>query len=236
MATSVIKRLENGNIEITLSVPWADIEAGYQTALDQAVANYEMDGFRKGHAPKELVEPKLDKNSLYTNSLQQLLPAIYSQAITDQKIKPLVNPHIHLDKAETGQDWQVTFTTCEVPLVALPADYLEQVKQVKPKTPESKLSDVVAFLKSIVTFVVPDLIVEEEANHRLSALVDNVTQLGFTIESYLQSKKLTSEELKAQVANQSRYDLEVEFILIEVQKLQNLTDRKSTLDFLASQV
>ena len=76
------------------------------------------------------------------------------------------------------------------------------------------------------------MLVEEETNHRLSNLAENITRLGLTIDQYLQTKKLSPETLKSQLASQSRADLEVEFILQHIQKQQQLADRKATLDFL----
>ena len=75
---------------------------------------------------------------------------------------------------------------------------------------------------------------EEEANHRLARLVENLTQLGTSVDQYLSTKKLTAAELKAQLASQTRADLTTEFILLEVQTTQKLADRTKTLEFLKS--
>ena len=91
-------------------------------------------------------------------------------------------------------------------------------------------------LRKLVNVKVPDLLVAEEVNHRLAALVENITQLGLTTESYLQSKKLTPDTLKSQLTSQARSDLEAEFILLAIQQSQKLADRKSTLDFLQTLV
>ena len=83
---------------------------------------------------------------------------------------------------------------------------------------------------------IPDLLVEEEASHRLSALAENITRLGLSVDSYLKTKNLTPQDLKSQVSNEARASLEAEFILRGIQEQEKLTDRKSVLNFLQSLV
>ena len=115
------------------------------------------------------------------------------------------------------KDWIFSAITCEAPKVTLPKKLL----------PLDKLIPACRVL-------IPDLLVEEEANHRLARLVENLTQLGTSVDQYLSTKKLTAAELKAQLASQTRADLTTEFILLEVQTTQKLADRTKTLEFLKS--
>lgn len=232
-----IQRLDNGNIELTLTFPWTEIQAAYNQAVDAAVAEAEITGFRKGKAPRNLVEPKLNQNDLYSQALQQLFPPAYNQAIKDHSIKPIIQPRITLTAAQPEKDWQALAVTCELPVVTLPKDYAEEAKKQHPddKTPD-KLVPVLKYLHQAAQVKIPDLLVEEEANHRLSALADNLTRLDLTIDKYLDTKKLTLENLKAQTSTSSRLDLETEFILEHIRTDRQLADRKATLDFLQSLV
>lgn len=214
-----VTKKEDGSIQIKLVIPWPDIQSAYEKEVDETIANTEIQGFRKGKAPRDLVEPKLDKSQLYSHAVQHLLPKIYSTAVKEHNLKPILYPQISIQKNDFGQDWQFTATTCEAPEVILPEKL-------------AKLDE----LRKIVAVKVPDLLVVEEVNHRLAALVENITQLGLTTESYLQSKKLTPETLKTQLSGQARSDLETEFILLAVQQGQKLADRKATLDFLQTLV
>lgn len=211
----MINRLSNGTIEIKLVIPWSDILAAYEKEVDEAVASAEIQGFRKGKAPRNLVEPKLDKSHLYSHSVQHLLPDVYATAIKEHGLKPILYPQIKIIKGQEDQDWEFQAITCEAPEVKLPPKLI-------------KLDE----LKKQVDVKVPDLLVEEEANHRLASLVENITKLGLTTESYLSSKKLTPTTLKSQISQSSRTDLETEFILLRIQNDRKFPDRKATLDFL----
>jgi len=226
-----VQRLLNGNIEIRFTVPWADIQKARDHAVDHAVAESQIEGFRKGRAPRHLVEPKLDQNKLLTTAIQELLPKAYSSIIAHHNLHPILNPKITITSGQTNQDWQFTAMTCEAPSVTLP-HYKIGIPKL-PKDPvEGRLDRTVDYLRREAKVLVPDLLVEEEANHRLAALIDNVSRLGLTIDGYLSAKKLDPESLKAQTAAEARLALEVEFTLGRLQEEEKLPDRKSVLDFL----
>jgi len=226
-----LKRQTNGNLEITFSIPWSDIQTAYDKAVDHAVSHASLEGFRPGRAPRNLVEPKLDKNQLYSTALQDLLPKAYSQVVKDLKIQPILNPKITINSGQTGEDWQFTAVTCEPPTVNLP-NYKVGVPKLPKEPADTRLDRVIAYLRSESKIQVPDILVEEEANHRLAALVENITHLGLSVDDYLKSKKTTSEDLKSQTAADARVALEAEFILTTLQSQEKLADRKATLDFL----
>lgn len=228
-----INRQENGNIELKLVIPWTDIQKEYEKVVNEAVENAEVEGFRKGKAPRDMVLPRLDQNKLYSRSIERLLPPVYSSAITEHNVKPIIQPHIHLVSGEEGKDWTFTAVTCELPVATLPENFTEELKKLA-KDGEDKLTPQITWLREHSTVKVPDTLIEEESNHRLSGLADNVTRLGLSMDSYLQSRKLTPETLRAQTADQARTDLETEFVLEAVRNAQKLQNRKETLDFLQS--
>lgn len=174
---SSVNRLTNGNIELTIKVPWVDIHQVYTQVVDEAVKNAEIKGFRKGHAPRLLVKAKLDRNQIFSSALQRLLPQVYQRAVDEHGLKPVVYPQIRIDQGKEGEDWVFTASLCEAPVV--------KSGQVK----------------------VPDLLVEVETNRRLAELAENLTRLGLTVDKYLSTKKLTLADLKAKFATEARQDL-----------------------------
>ena len=229
-----MKRQPNGTIELTLTIPWADVAAGYEKAVLATVASAELPGFRKGKAPRASVEAKLDKNQVYSQVIQDLLPAKYAAAVKEHNIKPILYPQLHMEAGKEGQDWTFTASTCEAPEIKLPQDWQAEVKKLTIKKDDDKLAVIVAHLLKIAPVAVPDLLVEEEANHRLSGLAENLSQLGLTTQQYLNSKKLTPETLKAQNSTQARQDLSAELVLSSVQSEAKLDSRPKTLEFLKS--
>lgn len=231
---SSVNRLDNGTIEITFILPWPQIQTAHEKQVDQAVSEAELPGFRKGHAPHDLVLPKLDQNSLYQKALEQLVPRSYTQSLDEHQLKPILHPHIKISKGKIGEDWELVATTCEAPVVTLPADYLAEIKKIKESDKNKKLTQSVDYLRRVATLKIPTLLIEEEANHRLGRLAENLAQLSLDVPRYLQSKKMTIEDLRAQTASQAKIDLEIEFILEHIRATEKLADRQKTLDFLAN--
>ncbi len=230
-------RKDDGTLEIKITLLWPDIQKAVDRQTQLAIAETELSGFRKGKAPRELVEPKLDKSELLSKALGELLPPAYSQIIENHKIKPILYPHVHLDKGQTGEDFYFTAVTCEAPIVSLPPDYPEKIKKLPPAADSNQaLVPIIDWLKKEAKISIPEILVEEEVNHRLASLAENLTPLGLTMAKYLETKKLTPEILKSQTAQNARTDLEIEFILGYIQSDRKFTNRSQTLKFLTGVV
>jgi FKBP-type peptidyl-prolyl cis-trans isomerase (trigger factor) len=62
--------------------------------------------------------------------------------------------------------------------------------------------------------------------------VENLTKLGLDIPRYLQTKKLSPQDLKELTAKEARADLEMELILAEIKLKEKLPDKTKTVDYL----
>ena len=83
---------------------------------------------------------------------------------------------------------------------------------------------------------IADVIVEEELSSRLARLVDDVQKLGMTVDSYLKSKQLTMEDLKASYSKEISETHKVELILNEIAELENIQVEQEELDKLFGNV
>lgn len=214
----MIKRLENGNIELTFTLPWEIIAKRREKLIDEAVANAEIPGFRKGKAPRKSVEDKLDKGQLLSKAVSAELPDAYTRTVDEQELKPVLYPKIQIQKGEEGKDWEILAVTCEAPDVTLP-DLSKTVGKIDMKK-----------IMETATVKLSNLIIEAEANHRLTQLADNLTSLGMDVNKYLDSKKITLEDLKAKTTAEAKRDLQTEFILQKIQVGLKLKTRQETLD------
>src|SRR3989304_3131994 len=202
---SVIRH-PKGNIKIKLSLAGKDSDTEIKKQTDLAISQAQHPGFRKGKAPRGLVKPKLDKPQLLSQSLSQLLPKIYTQIIDTNKLKPILYPQIQINKGKWGEDFEFTATTCEAPTVTLPQNYPDKIKQIESKDPESVLAKILEYLHKNSQTMIPDPLVQEESNHRLSRLAENLSQLGMDMGKYRTTKKLTAQDLKAHTCTDAHTD------------------------------
>lgn len=230
--TSALEKLPKHTIKLTITIPWAEVKDTYEKILNKVVAETELSGFRKGKAPRKLVEEKLDKTKVYEEVIKEIVPKAYAESLKEHNITPIVSPRISIREAQENKDWQFEALTCEKPQVKL-KNYREEIAKLKgvkkiwvpgrdPKeqSKEEKkgveLSQLLAVLLRETQVEIPDLLIEDHINRKLSDLIDQVKQLGMTVEQYLLSKGLTSEQLRTQYRKEAQDSLKLEFILEKV--------------------
>src|SRR3990167_1598620 len=97
MSTSTITHLPKSTVQLEINIPWQEIQSSYEEILKNVTQEAEIEGFRKGKAPKSLVEEKTDKNKLYEEVIKKIVPQVYAQAISEHKLNPIISPKIKKD-------------------------------------------------------------------------------------------------------------------------------------------
>ena len=223
-----VKRHDDKTIELTLSIPWDSIQKTYNEVVEDFVKETELPGFRKGKAPRSSVEEKLDKTKVYEEVLQRLIPKLYSEAVQQEKIHPIVMPKINLLEAKEGQEWKILAITCEKPDITL-GKYKEAIVDLKaskqkkiwlpgqePKKEEEKpqkptLDELLQAVYGAITTVIPKILQDQEVNRLLSDLVDQTKKLGLTVEQYLASTNRTADGIRHEYEQQAKRTLTLEF-------------------------
>lgn len=247
MSQSKINRLPKQTVELEIEIPWSEIKTTYDEYLDAVTKDAEVEGFRKGKAPKSLVEEKVDKNKLYEEVIKKIVPKAYSDAVKENKLTPVISPRIEIVKAKIGENWAIKATLALKPEIKL-KNYKQKISELKKskvkiwtpgqdkKEKEDKLSldEILAAILVETEVELSDELVKNEANRLLSDLVDQTRQVGLTIEQYLLSKGKTNEALRAEYALTAKKNLSIEFILMEIADSENITvtpdDLKQLID------
>lgn len=225
MTSAIVKTSAKG-FELTLTIPWNDVQKIYAEVVDEAVENSEITGFRKGKAPRELVLKQLDKGKIYGEVVNRILPQAYSDAVVQNSLSPIIAPKVTILAAEENKDWQFKAVACERPDVDL-ANYKDEIKGItakksivllgdkdKPAAKKDELvGEVLQKLLAVCQMEVPPPLLESEVSRQLANLVDDVRGAGLTLEQYLASKNITSEQLQANFRSSAESSLKLEFIL-----------------------
>lgn len=233
---SAIQKLEDGTISLTVTIPVSRVAQFKEEVINSLVSEAELPGFRKGKAPRNLVEEKLDKSKLNEEILKKLLPATYMEALNEHKLNPIVSPQIHITAIEEGKDWQYTALTCEAPVVDL-GDYKENIRKITAKSKiviPGKEPQPVSFdeltkeLLASAKVNVPKLIIQSETDRLLSQTLDEVKRLGMTLDQYLASTGKTPEGLRNDYETKATNDIKLEFALQKVADSEkiNVTDEE----------
>lgn len=229
---SAIERTADGTIELKITFPWSIVKKEWDIVVAEMIKNSSLPGFRKGKAPKKLVEGKLDKARVRDEVLRHILPHAYIEAIKEHDLKPIMDPRIHIERELLdGADWQFHAITAEKPVVTLNG-YKEEIKKVTAKSkivipgkePEApKLDDVIGALLTSSRVSIPKVLIEREVDRLLSQTLDEIKKLGMTLDQYLASSGKTAESLRTEYAAKAQADLKLEFALQKVAEVEKIT-------------
>ncbi|HEX7542727.1 MAG TPA: trigger factor, partial [Patescibacteria group bacterium] len=243
------EKLPKNTTQLIVDVPKADIKKEEEEAFLRLQLKLTVEGFRQGKVPKAIAEKHIQKDDLYQELAQKMISRIYQEVLTKENLKPIISPKVDLVKAKEGEDWQIKITLAEKPVVEL-GDYKKVISEAKAKIAKTNIwvpgkdkeakkpeEDKNKLLNEVLTAIlketkleISDLVIDEEINHRLTHLIDEIQKIGLSTENYLKSKNLTMESLKAQFRKETEDTYKLEFILAEIADKENLKVEQADLD------
>ena len=133
-----VKNIEkNGNqATIVVEIDKELMESGVQKAYLKARKNIQIPGFRKGKAPRYLIEKMYGAHVFYEDGLEEIFPEVYKTAVVDQDLKAIGRPSLtDMDISEEGIV-TLTLTTDTYPEVTL-----GEYKGLKVEKAEATVTD-----------------------------------------------------------------------------------------------
>ena len=146
---------ENGKVRFELHISGEDYVRALESAYRRLAAHYQIPGFRKGKAPRKVIEKSYGENVFWDNEFDALVQHAYSDALAEHNIIPELQPEIHFT-AISEQDG-VDFTA---EVVTRPTVELGQYKGIEVER---------------VEYTVTDEDVKKEINNRLEAQARTVS-------------------------------------------------------------
>ena len=93
-------------------------------AMDQAytqlVRRVQVPGFRRGKAPRPILERHVGTETLREEALRELVPQQYSEAVAQTGVSPVARPSIEIKDAPDGKGLHLTATVDVYPAITLP--------------------------------------------------------------------------------------------------------------------
>ncbi len=103
MSLKSVKNGETNQSILEIQIPKADFEAQVNKVYKQQVSKISIPGFRKGKAPRAIVEKMYGKGVFYEDALNALLPGVLEEAVKEAGIDVVSQPELDLgDIDENG--------------------------------------------------------------------------------------------------------------------------------------
>jgi len=137
------KKIENSQAFLTIQLESAEVEEELKKSYKRLVEEVNIPGFRKGKAPRSVLEQHIGKQGLLEDALDRLLPRACADSIQEHKIKLIAEPDIKV----TQTDPVVFEATIPLPPTVNLADY-HRIK-MKPEPVKLKRDDVSAVIEKL---------------------------------------------------------------------------------------
>lgn len=110
---------ENREITLTIEVEAAEVSKAVDNAAKRLANRVNIPGFRKGKAPRKIVERHVGIEALKQEAFDIIAPKAFNDAIDEQKIVPVTRPKIDIVTLEDGQNLVFKATVVPRPEVKL---------------------------------------------------------------------------------------------------------------------
>ena len=169
---TTVKKLDDSKILLTVDVPPVDVEQLLNQAARNVAIRLNIPGFRKGAAPRSVVEAKAGKESVIAEFLDgEGLSTLYSRAISEIDYEPIAAPSIEIISApETGKPFIFEATLEVKPDVDLAACMKVKVKLNKAEVTDEEVNREINNLRDRFAEIKDTL--KDKAENGLFALID----------------------------------------------------------------
>ncbi|HOA55030.1 MAG: trigger factor [Acetivibrionales bacterium] len=106
-------------VQLEIEVEAEKFEQGLQKSFIKNAKKFNIPGFRRGKAPRHMVEKFYGEHVLYEDAINEVCPEAYEQAIEEHDINPVDRPEIDIKQIGKGQPLIFTATVTVRPDVEL---------------------------------------------------------------------------------------------------------------------
>ena len=117
-----VEKLEKNMAKLTIEVSAEELDKAMEKAYQKQKSRISLPGFRKGKAPRKMIESMYGKGVFMEDAVNSLVPQEYSKAIADCDLEFVSQPEINVTQMEPGKALIFTADVATKPEVTL-GDY-----------------------------------------------------------------------------------------------------------------
>lgn len=134
---TTVETLEENRAKLTVVVDAADVDASIKKAYRDFANKYSFPGFRKGKAPRPIIDNVLGKEAALASATDDLVNEKAPLAVDDSGLYPIGRPTVNADElVEGGKPYEFT-----IELEDTPAFELSSYDDVKIELPPEKVTE-----------------------------------------------------------------------------------------------
>ena len=134
-----IEKLPENIVKIDIEIPAQEAVKYYNEAAKRFAQYVNIPGFRKGKAPRNIVEQHVGEERIKQEALERALPQIFSEVIRENKFDLVTQPNVESYDFKVGEDLKITAKLELRPEVTLGEYKNLKVDVEEYKTPEDAM-------------------------------------------------------------------------------------------------
>ncbi|SHE36307.1 trigger factor [Caldanaerobius fijiensis DSM 17918] len=99
-----LEKIENNVATIKLEVPYEEFDKAVQASYVKNVGKFNIPGFRKGKAPRSIIERFYGESVFYEDAIDEIFRNKYESAIKENQLVPVDLPKIDIEQIGKGKD------------------------------------------------------------------------------------------------------------------------------------
>lgn len=117
-----VEKLSGNKVKISFKVPASSFEEAIEKAYLKNRSRINVPGFRKGKAPRKLIQRMYGETIFYDDALDAIFPEAFLTAVKDNDLHPVGRPDVNVESLEEGKELAFSCEVFVVPEVKL-GDY-----------------------------------------------------------------------------------------------------------------
>ncbi|MCM1025596.1 MAG: trigger factor [Roseburia sp.] len=114
-----VEKLENNMAKLTIEVSAEELEKAIESVYQKSKSRLSVPGFRKGKAPRKLIEQMYGKEIFYEDAANELMPDAYDKALEECTEEIVSSPKVDVVQLEAGKPFIFTAEVALKPEVTL---------------------------------------------------------------------------------------------------------------------
>lgn len=163
------KKLKNSEIEMMITVTPAEYEKHLRKAAERISNRTTIKGFRKGHAPFDMVKREIGEMHVMNEALEDILQETFYKAVTEEKLDTIGMPKINIEKIAPGNDLVYKAVVALLPVVTLPK--LDKIKVEHKAKPVTEI-DIDAVIENLTKMQATEVVKEGKATKEDKVVID----------------------------------------------------------------
>lgn len=137
-----VEKLEKSRAKLTVDIEADVLEKAMEEAYRKNVKKINIPGFRKGKAPRKIIELNYGPNVFLEDAVDILLLRLYQDALAETEIQPVAQPDVDVEQIDPAEGATFTYTVDVYPQLELGQYKGLQVEREIVKITDESVDDV----------------------------------------------------------------------------------------------